>query len=139
MKEILTALMIWIGANTSFDTNFPLPEVVFLPQETMNKMYYKDNEHDADSLHGMYDKDNDVIILPDSWDITQGWDQSVLLHEMIHYYQDQNDIKFNCTQEMEKDSWPIQQRYLKQEHNYNWDYDKIWYIMISACSDPFNF
>ena len=25
MKEILTALMIWLGANTQFDTNFDIP------------------------------------------------------------------------------------------------------------------
>ena len=139
MKEILTALMIWISANTYYNTDHPLPTVVFLPQEEMNSMYYKDNDHEPDSLHGMYDKDNDVIILPDDWDKRKAWDQAVLLHEMIHYYQDMNKMKFNCTQEMEKDSWPIQQFYLKSVHNYDWDYDQLWYIMISACSDPFNF
>jgi len=139
MKEILTALMIWISANTSYNTDHPLPKVVFLSQETMNKMYYKDNEHDADALHGMYDKENDLIILPETWDIRESWDQSVLLHEMIHYYQDQNGLTFKCTQEMEKDAWPTQKKYLKTAHDFDWEYDKLWYLMISACSDPFNF
>ena len=139
MKEILTALMIWISANTTYNTDYPLPNVVFLPQEEMNKMYYKDNDHDPDSLHGMYDKENDVIILPDSWNRNDVWDKSVLVHEMIHYYQDQNGIKFNCTQEMEKDAWPIQKTWLKQEHGHEWNYDQLWYIMISACTDPFTF
>ena len=60
MKEILTALMIWISANTYYNTDHPLPNVVFLPKEEMNKMYYKDNEHEPDSLHGMYDKEKDI-------------------------------------------------------------------------------
>ena len=124
MKEILTALMIWISANTYYNTDHPLPNVVFLPQEEMNKMY---------------DKEKDIIILPDTWDSRDAWSQGVLVHEMIHYYQDQNKMTYNCTQEMEKDAWPIQQFYLKKVHNYDWDYDQLWYIMISACSDPFSF
>ena len=139
MKEILTALMIWISANTYYNTDHPLPNVVFLPQEEMNKMYYKDNEHEPDSLHGMYDKEKDIIILPDTWDSRDAWSQGVLVHEMIHYYQDQNKMTYNCTQEMEKDAWPIQQFYLKKVQNYDWQYDQLWYIMISACSDPFSF
>ena len=93
MKEILTALMIWISANTYYNTDHPLPDVVFLPQDQMNHMYYKDNEHNANELHGMYDKENDTIILPDTWDIRKAWDKGVLLHEMIHYYQDQNKLE----------------------------------------------
>jgi hypothetical protein len=87
----------------------------------------------------MYDKDNDLIILPDTWDGREPWDLGVLLHEMIHYYQDMNEMEFPCTQEMEKDSWPIQQFYLKSVHDYDWDYDQLWYIMISNCSDPFTY
>ena len=33
MKEILTALMIWLGANTGLDTNHDIPKVLFLSQE----------------------------------------------------------------------------------------------------------
>ena len=40
MKEILTALMIWLGANTSFDTNHDIPNVLFLTQSQMETLYY---------------------------------------------------------------------------------------------------
>ncbi len=133
MKEILTALMIWLGANTPFNTNFDVPVVVFLPQEEMNSMYYKDNEHEPNSLHGMYDKENDIIYLPDDWDRREAWDMGVLVHEMVHYLQDMNEMKFACSAEMEKMAWPIQQFYLKKRHNFDWDYDKLWFTMISNC------
>ena len=133
MKEILTALMIWLGANTPFNTNFDVPVVVFLPQEEMNTMYYKDNEHEPNSLHGMYDKENDIIYLPDDWDRREAWDMGVLVHEMVHYLQDMNEMKFACSAEMEKMAWPIQQFYLKKRHNFDWDYDKLWFTMISNC------
>ena len=134
MKEIITALMIWMGANTNLDTNHDIPLVVFLPQEQMEQMYYGDHEHDEDSLHGLYDTNNNRIILMDTWDRRDPWDLAVLLHEMVHYLQDMNKIKFNCTAEMERDAWPIQKKYLDQVHNYDWEYDELWYVMISSCN-----
>ena len=67
----------------------------------MNALYYKDNEHEPNNLHGMYNKEEDVIILPDTWDIRNPWDQGVLLHEMVHYYQDVNEMKFEKKDEVE--------------------------------------
>ena len=86
MKEILTALMIWLGANTTLDTNHDIPKVVFLPQEKMEQMYYVDEpEKLPNELHGIYDTDSDTIILRDTWDRRKPWDMGVLLHEMVHY------------------------------------------------------
>lgn len=139
MKEILTALMIWLGANTQLDTNHDIPKVLFLPQAQMEALYYPEGEREKfpNQLHGLYDKDSDTIILPETWDRRDAWDMAVLLHEMVHYLQDMNNLKFNCTAEMERDAWPIQKQYLKDQHNYNWNYDGLWYMVISTCNDPF--
>ena len=110
-----------------------------MPQAEMNSLYFKDNDHEPDSLHGLYNKEDDTIILPDDWNKDDPFDMSVLLHELVHYLQDVNGMQFNCTQEMEKDSWPIQQNFLKKVYNYDWNYDKLWYIMISSCGEPFSF
>ena len=138
MKEIITALLIWIGANSDFNVNMDVPMVVFLPQDQMEQRYFGDTENHGE-LHGFYDIEKNIIILPDTWDRRDPWDLSVLLHEMIHYVQDQNETEFNCTAEMEKDSWPLQQKYLLEIHDFKWDYDKLWYLMVSSCSDPFNY
>jgi len=71
--------------------------------------------------------------LPDAWDRTDPWSLSVLLHEVIHYLQDINQTDYNCLEEMEKDTWPLQQQYLKEQHNFDWDYDKLWHLLISTC------
>ena len=139
MKEILTALMIWLGANTNLSTNYDIPQVIFLPIAQMEKMFYQDQEYESDQLHGMYDPENDTIYLPDDWDRRSAWDLGVLVHEMVHYLQDMNNLDFKCHQEMEKQSWPIQQLYLKREHNVDWEYDKFWFLLVSSCSDPFTF
>jgi hypothetical protein len=138
MKEIITALLIWLGANSDFNVNMDIPVVMFLPQDQMEQRYFGDPENHGE-LHGFYDIEKNIIILPDTWDRRDPWDLSVLLHEMIHYVQDQNETEFNCTAEMEKDSWPLQQKYLLEIHDFEWDYDKLWYLMVSSCSDPFNY
>tara|TARA_Y100000389_G_scaffold141626_1_gene139548 strand:- start:85 stop:501 length:417 start_codon:yes stop_codon:yes gene_type:complete len=138
MKEIITALLIWLGANSDFNVNMDIPVVLFLPQDQMEQRYFGDTENHGE-LHGFYDIEKNIIILPNTWDRRDPWDLSVLLHEMIHYVQDQNETEFNCTAEMEKDSWPLQQKYLLEIHNFKWDYDKLWYLMVSSCSDPFNY
>ena len=135
MKEILTALMIWLGANTPFNTNYDIPNIRFVTQDQMEQMFYKGSNKMPNTLHGLYDKESDTIILSDQWDRRKPWDMSVLLHEMIHYLQDQNKMKFNCVANMEKDAWPIQQFYLEKQHDYIWDYDGLWYTVISNCRE----
>jgi|TARA_R110000744_G_scaffold122325_2_gene227305 hypothetical protein len=137
MKEILTALMIWLGANTPFNTNYDIPNILFVTQDQMEQMFYKGSNKMPNTLHGLYDKESDTIILSDQWDRRKPWDMSVLLHEMIHYLQDQNKMKFNCVANMEKDAWPIQQLYLEKQHDYIWDYDGLWYTVISNCREGF--
>lgn len=137
MKEILTALMIWIGANSNLDTNHDIPVVLFLTHEQMEQMYYGEYEHEKDSLHGLYDIEDDVIILPDTWDRRKPWDLGVLLHEMVHYLQDQNDIKFACMANMEREAWPLQKKYLSEIHGVDWQYDDLWHHMISTCRDGY--
>ena len=135
MKEILTALMIWLGANTPFNTNHDIPSILFVTQAQMEEMFYTGSNKMPNTLHGLYDKESDTIILSDQWDRRKSWDMAILLHEMVHYLQDQNNMKFRCTAEMEKDAWPIQQKYLKEKHDYVWDYDGLWYAVVSTCSD----
>ena len=40
MKEIITALIIWLGANSDFNVNMDVPTVVFLPQDQMELQYF---------------------------------------------------------------------------------------------------
>ena len=89
MKEIIMALMIWIGANTNYNIDVPDPTVWFVTQDKMEEAYGGE-KYEGVTLHGFYDIKLDLIILPDTWDKTKPWDLSVLLHEVIHYLQDIN-------------------------------------------------
>ena len=44
-----------------------------------------------------------------------------------------NNVRFECVAEMEKEAWPLQQKYLKEVHEFDWQYDKLWYMTVSSC------
>ena len=73
------------------------------------------------------------INLRDTWNIHDPFDKSVLLHELIHYVQDLNEVKFDCVQQMEAEAWPLQKKYLLQYHGVDWEYDTLWFFFVSTC------
>ena len=62
MKEILIALMIWIGANTDYNTDVPLPVVEFKTQVEMESLYYGERKREEGDLYGFYNlKKNSLL------------------------------------------------------------------------------
>ena len=137
MKELILSLFLFIAAETNYNTDLPYPEIVFLPKSELVEMYVGDSQKDytPTDLWAFYNLESKKIFLRDTWDLHNPWNKSILLHELIHYVQDMNGVKFPCTQAMEKESWPLQQKYLRQYHGIEWDYDALWFLMISTCPD----
>ena len=135
MKELILSLFLFIAAETNYNTDLPNPEIEFLPETELVEMYMGDSEHShrPTDLWGFYNLKNKKIYLRDTWDLHNPWNKSILLHELIHYVQDMNNQEFLCIQEMEKESWPLQQKYLRQYHGIEWDFDPLWFLMISNC------
>jgi len=137
MKELILSLFLFISTETSYNTDLPIPKILFLPEADLVKMYLgEDNDssnYNPDDLWAFYNIENKTIYLRDTWDQYNAWNKSILLHELVHYVQDMNNVKFTCTQEMEKESWPLQQKYLRQYHGVIWDYDQLWFLVISTC------
>ena len=133
MKELLIALMLWIGANTNYNVNVPLPEIIRMDKAPLEYQYFQgDIPRDSD-IHGFYNLKDKKIYIRGEYPLEHPWSQGLILHEVIHYLQDMNNIKFECVAEMEKDVWPLQKKYLKEVHNFDWDYDELWYKTISSC------
>ena len=133
MKELLMALMLWIGANTNYNVNVPLPEIIRMDKAPLEYQYFQgDIPRDSD-IHGFYNLKDKKIYIRGEYPLEHPWSQGLILHEVIHYLQDMNNIKFECVAEMEKDVWPLQKKYLKEVHNFDWDYDELWYKTISSC------
>ena len=112
MKELLIALMLWIGANTNYNVDVPLPEIIRMDKAPLEYQYFQgDIPRDSD-IHGFYNLKDKKIYIRGEYPLEHPWSQGLILHEVMHYLQDMNNIKFECVAEMEKDVWPLQKKYL---------------------------
>ena len=135
MKELLVILMLWIGANTNYNIDFPVPEVLRMDKAPLEYQYFKGKIPKDSDVHGFYHLKDKTIYIRGEYPINHPWSQGLILHELLHYIQDMNNTKFGCVAEMEREVWPLQQKYLKEVHEFDWDYDKIWYMIISSCEE----
>jgi len=132
MKSLLVFMLLWIGDNTNYNTDLIHPKVIFVSEQVLGEMY-GGRTTSATSLKAFYNTKTDVIYLKDEWDIHSPWDKGVLFHELLHYVQDQNNIKVDCVQQYEKEAYPLQKKYLLQVHGLVWNYDQLWYKVVSTC------
>ena len=116
MKELLIALMLWIGANTNYGVDVPLPEVIRMDKAPLEYQYFQGEIPRDSDVHGFYNLKDKKIYIRGEYPLNHPWSQGLILHEVIHYLQDMNNIKFECVAEMEKDVWPLQKNYLKQAY-----------------------
>ena len=137
MKSVIAAMLLFIGANTDYNVDLLHPTVKLLPQEQLEMIYSHGKGMNGSELHAFYDTKADVIYLPDTFNIHDAWHKGVLIHELLHYVQDQNNAKFNCNSQMEAEAWPLQKKYLLERHGLEWEYDELWFKMISSCGPPY--
>lgn len=105
--EILLALLIeWLSLNKSIEITTP-PEVVVMSAKNLQDKY-------GSPVHALYAHHEAVIYLSDSVDLSTMQGASVLLHELVHHYQNVSGAMewYNCIQESEKQAYEIQKDYL---------------------------
>jgi hypothetical protein len=134
VKSIIAAMLLWIGANTGYNVDIPHPTVVKLEQDALEYTYTRGQGlNKGVELHGFYDAKSNTIYLPKTFDEYNAWHKGILLHELVHYVQDMNEVRVNCNAELEKDAWPLQRKYLLEMHGVEWNYDGLWFKLISNC------
>ena len=136
MKSVIAFMLLWIGANTDYNVDLPHPEVVMLTQTQLEQKYGHNTGPGGGKIKGFYSTKHDTIYITDNFDIHDPWKKSVLFHELFHYVQDQNVFVGSCVQEWEKEVYPLQKKYLLEVHGLSWDYDPMWYKVISTCPSP---
>ena len=134
MKSIIAAMLLFIGANTNYNVKLEHPVINFLPQDELERVYSQGRGMKGSELHAFYDTQKDTIYLPDTFNMHDAWHKGILIHELLHYVQDQNNAKFACKAAMEAEAWPLQKKYLWEMHGLDWQYDELWYRLISTCN-----
>ena len=135
MKTLIAFIMLWIGAETDYNTNIPHPKVLMVSESTLTKMYYGNTEA-QDEIHALYNTESNTIYIRDTFNLYNVFDKGVLMHEIMHYVHDINGAvgtKFDCMAQSEAEIYPLQKKYLLEVHGVKWEYDPMYLKDISSC------
>ena len=123
-EKLFNALIAWIAMNTSYDLlvayNDP-PTLSFC--EVGEVIEYEQSDLMVDAvLLAAFDREKRHIFLTAPWSPLSYFDQSVLLHELIHDVQLQNK-EWDCAGAPELEAYHLQDKWLFEhgiKHQFNW-------------------
>ncbi len=84
----------------------------------------------TDDMRGFYDPDRLKVFLVRPWSPEDTFDISVLLHELVHYRQEEYD--WRCVGEMERPAYRLQEEWLEEQGvdaGFNW----VAIYLLSRC------
>lgn len=133
MNELMTALLLFIDANTSLTPNNALsPEIItsvsFIPNANTHEIYSGVSAAtQAQEVLGLYVSSEQRIYLSKNVDLSTVFGKSILLHELVHHIQHTSPQSANvymgrqksCFAKFEKQAYAIQNLYLKSHGNSN--------------------
>jgi hypothetical protein len=116
MRDLMVALLTWIGGNTGYNVDLDLPNIVFTARHNMCAQYgiNRVSTCDASGLKAFYDK-RETIYFGLKFDATDRDDMGRLLHELVHYVQWANGRpQDTCLGELELEAYDLQDRWRTQ-------------------------
>jgi hypothetical protein len=139
--QLIAGLLEWINEHTAFEHKIAeLPKLSFGNSQHIAVIAFGGDlpaDVDASNLNilGLYNFNEKTIYLLDSVDLKTDVGRGVLLHELVHYlqYEEQMDKNVECKNELEALAYTIEAQYL-HEHNQDPTFSKKLIKDISECS-----
>ncbi|MGH1485588.1 MAG: DUF6647 family protein [Cellvibrionaceae bacterium] len=129
MEILLGILIEWLALNSNIDITTP-PDVVVMESEDLAKKY-------GSPVYALYAHHEATIYLSNAVDLTTIRGSSVLLHELVHHYQNVSGAMdgYNCARESERLAYETQRDYLKaNKAKLMPELDSFNIVMRSMCS-----
>jgi len=126
-RALLDVIASWLGANFDLPVASEMPRVEFAPPARIAAMRYgrllalqpsgapsgdRSITDASGDVIATYIDDTQTIYLPQGWTGISPTDQSILVHEMVHYLQHRAQLKYNCQEEREKLAYEAQDKWL---------------------------
>jgi hypothetical protein len=125
-EDLLTAIESWISSQFEMPKIDRHPRIELVSPSTIASLRYG---KDLSSLSGevfaadgqttsqqetvsLYDDATQTIYLPKGWSGTTDVEVSILVHEMVHHFQNLLGLKYGCAREREKLAYIAQERWL---------------------------
>ena len=129
----------WLTDNSKYEwSGEELPEIKFEDTEVMCEILFVEPPIPCD-IGGYYNDDTNQIFIanePTRHMVEEGYVESVLVHELVHYLQFINgEYKVvECNRELERDAFDLQDKYVTEfglpEEHLN---DPLFALMVSSC------
>ncbi len=123
LENLMLALMIWIGPQTGLPVPSEVPIMAFVTKERLCELAFLSSKGDAlaqcisgenQVVAGAYDFRGNTLYLPKTWSASRPKDVSVLLHELVHFMQDQAEKVYACRGGLERVAYDAQIEYLRE-------------------------
>jgi hypothetical protein len=118
-RELLAAIAVWVGAKLGQPVPAELPRVLLAPPARIAALRFRQNISDRVAQDGpsdivsIYDTDERIIYLPESWSGATPAELSVLVHELVHHFQAVYRTKFECDAQREAAAFELQEKWLR--------------------------
>ena len=146
MKELLTALLLWISQNSSFDyvRDRAVPQVETLSQEALIdrllkvSMAWNVTEEQREEMQvdiaAAYHAESNTILVGELVDLKSVYGRAALVHELVHFLQFTNGVaeEAPCLNALEQDAYEIQSKYLRA-HGVTPEFDAFTVAARSLC------
>jgi len=140
VKELVINLLIWIGGNSplAFDGG-SLPEIAIVEQAEIFHVAFGEKSTPAMRARGMeisglYDYEENRILLSDGLDLSTTKGKAVLVHELVHFlqYRAGDDRIAQCKNQLESLAYHVEAEYL-EAHGDPFPFDHDHFLKIGRC------
>lgn len=138
MDALVAALAGWIALQTGLQAG-PPPRIEFVSPATMTERAFGPGIASSPHLRALYSQPQLTVYLRQEWDAANVRDRSELVHELVHHFQNVNELQFKCSAEREKLAYDLQIAWLREqgvadpyellEINY------FFVVLLSVCRD----
>jgi hypothetical protein len=147
-EDLLISIENWLSSQFSLPTINRHPRIELVAPSTIASLGYKKLLSDPSVLAGsettasqlntvsLYDDVTQTIYLPKDWTRGADVEVSILVHEMVHHFQNLLGFKYACAQEREKLAYMAQDRWLGQSGRSlatEFDLDPFTLLVATTC------
>jgi hypothetical protein len=117
--RLLEGLAIWVGAKLGQPVPASLPRLVFKPADQVAVLRFRQyasemvQQQALPTIISIYDARENTIYLRDTWNGATAADLSVLVHELVHHFQEVHQTKFECDAAREAKAFELQETWLR--------------------------
>ena len=112
MSDLVAAFLIWIAGQTGLAMPAP-PPVVLISEGRLNEL--ASGRSDVGQFRGLYNREEGIVYLPESWNPADIRNRATLLHELVHHVQIFNKVPVQCPAQLEVQAYDVTIKWLREQ------------------------